>query len=197
LLGLTDRVLSVPPGFAELAWSFPVELSAATVEQVRQASADVLDAVGFTSGPAHVELVLTVDGPRVVEINPRMAGRGLSYLISELSGYDEYELTIRAARRESLPGRGRPQRVGGGAEHVVYGPADASVDPRAVEVVRALPGVELVRLVPGGSAPPAFDGMVDHGEVMAWGATAGEAALHARAAAQFLMGQLRPNQTDN
>jgi biotin carboxylase len=193
LLGLTDRVLSVPPGFAELAWSFPLDLPESTVDAIRRVCVEVLDAVGFSSGPAHVELVLTVAGPRVVEVNPRLAGRGLSYIVSELSGYDEYELTIQAALGAPLPVAKPPRRTGGGAEHAVYGPAGAAVDPAAVAVVDGLPGVEYVRLVPGSSATAAFDGLVDHGEVLAWGDTVAEAQLRARAAAQFLMGQLRPH----
>ena len=194
LLGLTDRVLSVPPSFAELAWSFPLDLPAATTQRVLATCTRVLDAVGLDDGPAHVELVLTTDGPRVVEVNPRMAGRGASHLVSELAAYDAYELTLLAALGEPLPTARAPRRSGGGAEHVVYGPPDAVVDPAAIGAAQRMPGVDHVRLVPGAMASPAFGGMVDHGEVLAWGETPAEAQLRARAAAQFLIGQLRQGQ---
>ncbi|GIE86467.1 ATP-grasp domain-containing protein [Actinoplanes regularis] len=194
LLGLTDRILSAPPTFAELAWTFPLALPPDTSDQIRDVCVRVLDAVGFTQGPAHVELVLTASGPRVVEINPRMAGRGLSYLVSTLSGYDEYALTVAAAIGAPAPAAAAPTTGRYGAEHVVSGPVGTTVGEKDMEIVRNLPGVEFVRLAPGGrNVTPIGDGHYDLGEVLAWGATFAEAQMRARSAAQFLMGRLRPD----
>jgi biotin carboxylase len=100
LFGMTDRVLSVPPSFAELAWSFPLDLPEATTDQVARTCTQVLDAVGFDTGPAHVELVLTTDGPRVVEINPRMAGRGLGRVAAAVAAQPGRAVRQRRHRRD-------------------------------------------------------------------------------------------------
>jgi S-sulfo-L-cysteine synthase (3-phospho-L-serine-dependent) len=194
LLGLTDRVLSVPPTFAEIAWTFPLALPSETTEQIRDLTVRVLDAVGFAQGPAHVELILTASGPRVVEVNPRMAGRGLSYLVSSLSGHDEYALTIAAAIGAPEPAASAPVPGRFGAEHVISGPAGSAVGPADLRIARELPGVEFVRFATAGpGANPIGEGLYDLGEVLAWGQTFAEAQMRARSAAQFLMGRLRPD----
>jgi biotin carboxylase len=192
LLGISDRVLTAPPNFAEMCWAFPLDLQRPTTEQIARTCDRVLDAVGLDEGPAHVEMVLTSDGPRVVEVNPRMAGRGLSYIVSELASHDVYELTLRGAVGQAPTSAGARRRSGAGAEYVVSGPAGHVVDPQAIKTVRAMPGVESVRLVPGGTPVPTGDDTVDHGEVLAWGSSCAEAQLRARAGAQYLAGQLRP-----
>ena len=72
LLGLTDRRLGGYPNFVEIGGSFPVhvENEEAVVSMVEQA----LNALGINFGPTHTELILTAEGPRIVEINPRLAG---------------------------------------------------------------------------------------------------------------------------
>jgi phosphoribosylamine-glycine ligase len=37
-----------------------------------------LDAFGFRFGPAYSEIMLTADGPRLVEVNSRVAGSGMA-----------------------------------------------------------------------------------------------------------------------
>jgi cysteine synthase A len=184
-LGLTDRVLSDPPDFAELSWTFPLRLGPAEEEGVFEAAEAALDAVGFDSGPAHVELVLTGRGPRVVELNPRMAGRGLSDMVSGRSAYDVYELTIRAALDMPLPPPRTPA-AGYASEWVVTGSPAGHIPEAAVRAVRALPGVRHVRLVDPARAMYAHAGLVDLGEVRATGSTFAEAQMRARAGAQAL-----------
>lgn len=84
LLGLTDRILSRPPYFVELGGSFPVRPKGwrDCVAVVRRA----LDAVGFNFGPAHTEVILSPEGPKIVEINPRLAGGAVPEMMSAALG---------------------------------------------------------------------------------------------------------------
>lgn len=84
VLGLTDRELSPLPYFAELFASFPV--SVPEEAQIVKATLDALDAIRYDFGPAHTELVVTKEGPRIIEINPRIVGGTISLIMNYCRG---------------------------------------------------------------------------------------------------------------
>ncbi|NUS43644.1 MAG: ATP-grasp domain-containing protein, partial [Mycobacteriaceae bacterium] len=186
VLGVTDRVLSDPPYFAELSWTFPLHLPAGVRAELESAADAVLTAIGFDDGPAHVEFVLGPTGPKVVEVNPRMAGRGVTQLVNALSGYDEYELTIRAALGLALPEPG-PKPPGFLSEWVVTAPADAPVTAEIAAAATSLPGVLGARLALHTPRTHAHGDRYDVGEVRAYGVSANEAQMCARAGAHAVM----------
>lgn len=56
----------------------------------------VLDALGVRFGPAHVEVILTAEGPRLVEAGIRLAGADLAYYARLAAGESQIEWTIDA-----------------------------------------------------------------------------------------------------
>jgi hypothetical protein len=52
----------------------PTTLPDATVQAIRETAAMGCKALGMRSSPAHVEIILTADGPRIVEIGARNGG---------------------------------------------------------------------------------------------------------------------------
>ncbi|MEV4443263.1 ATP-grasp domain-containing protein [Streptomyces sp. NPDC049577] len=78
VLGITDRELTPLPDQVELAGCFPVALEEG--DEIARVCRAALDAIGFDLGAAHTEIVLTPDGPRIIEINGRLAG-GLMPLV--------------------------------------------------------------------------------------------------------------------
>lgn len=189
ILGLTDRVLSLPPEFAELSWTYPTSLGDGWRCSIEELGDRVLNELGFADGPAHMEFILTADGPRMVEVNPRIAGRGLTALVSSFSGYDEYELTLmRAVGVGRLPSR-RPT-VGFGSEHVVTGRPGSAVSAQVAVSAAGLPGVVHIRSVSANRSGESHGGLLDLGEAQATGDTFAEAQGRARAAAQYVMGLL-------
>jgi S-sulfo-L-cysteine synthase (3-phospho-L-serine-dependent) len=194
LLGLTDRVLSDPPYFAELGWTFPLDLAAGDRAGLSALGEATLGAVGFDRGPAHVEFVCTAAGPLVVEVNPRMAGRGLTPIVSRLSGRDEYAMVVAQALDDELPAASAPA-AGYQSEWVVTGPAGSSPAAAAIDAVTAMPGILQVRLNRPATAPHAFGTHHDLGEVRAAGTSFAEAQMRSRAGAQALAAAL-PSTTD-
>jgi biotin carboxylase len=57
---------------------------------------DVLDALGIQNGPAHTELKLTADGPRLIETASRICGADLPVLVSAAIGASQLEWTVEA-----------------------------------------------------------------------------------------------------
>ncbi|MFR0687902.1 ATP-grasp domain-containing protein [Enterobacterales bacterium AE_CKDN230030158-1A_HGKHYDSX7] len=77
LVGLSDR--DVVHGSVEIGASFPLRNSSsqAVLEKARSA----LDAIGYDFGPSHIEIMLTDDGPHLVEVNTRVGGSGHSIML--------------------------------------------------------------------------------------------------------------------
>lgn len=63
-------------------------LDGPTTGQVRELVDDVVDALGVLDGPLYFQLILTGDGPRIVEIAPRLDGCHLWRLVRHHLGLD-------------------------------------------------------------------------------------------------------------
>jgi biotin carboxylase len=91
-------------GVVELSHVVPATLTEADHRQVVDTTVAVLDAVGLVDGPAHTELILTVDGPRVVESHSRRGGDRINELVRLVYGVDLEALTYRLAHEaDPLP----------------------------------------------------------------------------------------------
>jgi biotin carboxylase len=75
-----DREDLVPPEAAQLP---------ALIEYVQ----GVLDALGIVHGPAHTELILTADGPRLLESGARLSGLACPPALQAATGNDQVALT--------------------------------------------------------------------------------------------------------
>ena len=84
LLGVTAKIMMPPPSFAIRGGTFTTHCGqfAALDAWVGR----VLDAVGFDCGAAHVELVMTGDGPQLIEVNPRLVGARIARQIDAALG---------------------------------------------------------------------------------------------------------------
>jgi biotin carboxylase len=92
-------------GVVELSHVIPATLTEADHRQVVDLTVAVLDAVGLVDGPAHTELILTVEGPRVVESHSRRGGDRINELVRLVYGVDLEALTYQLAREaDPLPG---------------------------------------------------------------------------------------------
>ena len=79
LLGINEKTFYALPSFAIRGGCFMP--NGPKFEAIETYLFSVLDAVGLDWGAAHTELILTADGPRLIEINPRLVGAKLPRLI--------------------------------------------------------------------------------------------------------------------
>lgn len=59
-------------------------------------AAQVLDAVGLNYGPSHLELIVTAEGPTIVELNSRLHGSLDPRLTTAVSGENQVSVTVEA-----------------------------------------------------------------------------------------------------
>ncbi|MFC8126241.1 ATP-grasp domain-containing protein [Streptomyces sp. NPDC057302] len=74
LLGVLSRQMSPEPSVREEAAAFPVALPEPEFALIQDWVGRVLKTAGHDAGFAHVEFVLTTEGPELVEINRRIGG---------------------------------------------------------------------------------------------------------------------------
>ncbi len=104
LLGVLSRQLSPEPRVREEASAFPVAHPAAELDDLATWVARVLDVAGHDQGFAHVEYVLTADGPELVEINRRIGGALVGEALCRSLGVNVYDALVATAlgRRPDL-----------------------------------------------------------------------------------------------
>lgn len=100
VLGVTDKGVTGSPYFIEDSHMFPTALPSDTVRELDTFARRVLDAVGHDRGPAHIEVKLTSDGPRLVELNSRLPGNYIVELVRLVTGVDLLRVTLELALGE-------------------------------------------------------------------------------------------------
>jgi len=99
---VTDKITSGEPNFFEVGHSQPSALKEETKEEIKAlAKASVL-AVGINNSPAHVEIIVTENGPKMVELGARLGSDCItSYLTdTSVSGISMMESAIKLALGE-------------------------------------------------------------------------------------------------
>lgn len=96
VVGITKKYLGPLPNFVEVGHDYPAELSAPNRTGLERAALSAVNALGVVWGPVHIELRLTEQGPRIIEVNPRLAGGYIPELVRLASGVDLIAQTIRA-----------------------------------------------------------------------------------------------------
>ncbi|MFD9328627.1 ATP-grasp domain-containing protein [Streptomyces sp. NPDC060065] len=195
LLGVLSRQMSPEPSVREEAAAFPVALPRPELGLIQDWVARVLATAGHDSGFAHVEFVLTTEGPELVEINRRIGGALVGEALCRALGTNVYDAMV-----DTALGR-RPALLDTSAADHTPGPATAFVlvYPDRPGTLTGWTGLEGLSAFPGSPEwyPTAVPGRrVEHltdqrgctGIVLAEAATA-ELALHRALSAA---GSVRP-----
>lgn len=94
-IGITRKYLGSLPAFVEVGHDYPAVLNAELEGSIRQTALRALEVLGLGWGPAHVELRVTEDGPKIIEVNPRLAGGFIPELVQLASGVDLISATVK------------------------------------------------------------------------------------------------------
>ena len=95
ILQITDKLTTGAPHFVEMGHSQPSQLEDENIDAIRDLAVRAVRAVGINNGPAHVEIMLTKKGPRMIELGARMGGDCITTHLVQLStGIDMIKATI-------------------------------------------------------------------------------------------------------
>ncbi|WP_395367098.1 ATP-grasp domain-containing protein [Streptomyces sp. YH02] len=102
------------PSFVEIGHDVPAALPESQERQLMECAVRATEALGTTWGAAHVELRMDDRGPRIVEVNPRLAGGMIPVLVTQACGIDLVRAQVNAVvgRREDVaPGHARTASI--------------------------------------------------------------------------------------
>ena len=95
ILQITDKITTGAPRFVEMGHTQPSRLSAEVQEQIKDLTCRAVKAIGIDNGPAHVEIMVTENGPKMVELGARMGGDCITtHLVPLSTGVDMIKATI-------------------------------------------------------------------------------------------------------
>lgn len=97
VLGITDKFTTDDNFFAETSHIFPSSLNTEKKEQISKCVLKLLKSFKLTNGVAHVEVMMTNNGPKVIEIGARLPGDYIPRLIFNALGINQASLYIKAA----------------------------------------------------------------------------------------------------
>lgn len=193
VVGITRKHLGPEPYFVETGHDFPAALDDSARAAIARTAVAALRALGLGWGGAHVEVRHTPAGPRIVEVNPRLAGGMIPRMVAESLGIDMICHVVAKAAGQPWPPR--PTRSDATAiRFLVATEAGRLTGVRGLAAARAVPGVIEV----GMTAQPGQEVLVRHcfrdrlGYVIARGDSGDAAALAAQTALQLLAAQLTP-----
>jgi len=101
VLAVTDKITTGSPSFVEMGHSQPSQLPIDTIELIKKVATDAVKAIGINNSPAHVEIIVTDAGPKLVELGARLGGDNITSSLVPLStGIDMVEACIKLSLGE-------------------------------------------------------------------------------------------------
>lgn len=101
VIQITDKRTTGAPHFVEMGHSQPTCLSQEIVDRICCTAVDAVKAIGIQNGPSHTEIIVTQDGPKIVELGARLGGDCITtHLVPLSTGVDMVESCIRIALGE-------------------------------------------------------------------------------------------------
>lgn len=89
ILAVTDKSTLGKPYFVEIGHAEQSQKSVETVAAIKDLATRAVKAVGIDNSPAHVEIMVTKDGPKMVELGSRMGGGCITtHLVPLSTGID-------------------------------------------------------------------------------------------------------------
>lgn len=145
IITITDKYITPPPYFVELAHCEPSCLDEGTKEQIREITKQAVKAIRLQNGPAHTEVKVTAKGPKIVELAARLGGDFITSKLVPLStGVDMVGASVELATGAEVDLTKKKEQ--GAAIHFIQGKEGVLKNIAVDKAVYELPGVEEVSL---------------------------------------------------
>ena len=148
VLAVTDKLTQGTPYFVEIGHSEQSQLGEENVARIKDLATRAVNAIGIDNSPAHVEIMLTKDGPKMVELGARMGGGCITtHLVPLSTGIDMIQSVMEMAM-------GRQPDVtpkfdkGSALRHIVDVEGEITAI-NGLDEARAVPGVTEVTMLKG------------------------------------------------
>lgn len=101
VIQITDKITTGAPHYVEMGHSQPSRHSKEISEKISEVAKAANNALGITNGPSHTEIIVTSEGPKIVEVGARLGGDNITtHLVPLSTGVDMVECCIKIALGE-------------------------------------------------------------------------------------------------
>lgn len=148
VIQITDKITTGSPYFVEMGHTQPTAHPAEIAESIRQVAIAANRAVGITNGPSHTEIIVTKEGPKIVELGARLGGDCITTHLTPLStGVDMVRSCIAIALGETPDLT--PKFSKGSAIRYFNQTPGVVQEISGIEKAEKMPGVRQVSIVHG------------------------------------------------
>ena len=185
VIQVTDKITTGAPHFVEMGHTQPSRLDC--TDEIKKTAIAANKAVGIENGPSHTEIIVTGEGPKIVEIGARLGGDCITtHLVPMSTGVDMVEACIRIAMGEKPDIT--PRLECGSAIRYFHQHAGVVRSISGLDKARQTPGIRQISVVHGigRTITEINDSGSRMGFVIAQGKTAQDAAAKAEAALQMI-----------
>lgn len=103
VLSITDKITTGAPHFIEHAHKIQSNKNEEIKSQITQVAIQANKALSIKTGPSHTEIMVTSEGPKIVEIGARLGGDFItSHLVKYATGIDVLEAYLKQSVNEPL-----------------------------------------------------------------------------------------------
>lgn len=145
VLQVTDKLTTGKPHFVEIGHSQPSRLAPEIIQEIKKLAAKATIAVGIKNGPAHAEIIVDKDGPKMVEIGARMGGGCITtHLVPLSTGIDMTKAVIDIVMGNTVDIM--PKMSMGSAIRFIIPKKGILKSISGVEEAKSIPGIQLVEI---------------------------------------------------
>ena len=145
---ITDKLTTGAPHYVEMGHSQPTRLGEETAEKIAEVAKAANKAIGIKNGPSHTEIIVTKDGPKIVELGARLGGDNINtHLVPLSTGVNIVECCIKIALGEAPDIE--PKWEKGSAIRYFQQHAGIVKSVEGIDEAKNLPGVQQISIVHG------------------------------------------------
>lgn len=101
VIQITDKLTTGAPHYVEMGHSQPTRYNKVIARKIAEVAKAANKAIGIENGPSHTEIIVTADGPKIVELGARLGGDNIStHLVPFSTGVNIVECCIKIALGE-------------------------------------------------------------------------------------------------
>ncbi len=98
VIQITDKLTTGAPHYVEMGHSQPTRHSKEIAERIAEVARWANKAIGIKNGPSHTEIIITSEGPKIVELGARLGGDNITtHLVPLSTGVNMVECCIKMA----------------------------------------------------------------------------------------------------
>lgn len=146
IIAITDKLTTGAPKFVEMGHSQPSLLPDKIKKEIEIITKESVNALGIKNGPAHTEIIVTSEGPKVVELGARLGGDNITtHLVPLSTGVDMVKCCIEISLGEK-PNITKNHHMGSA---IRYFDSNKGIikNIRGIDEAQLIPGVEQINFV--------------------------------------------------